>query len=360
MQTQIDLLEPVIEAPGKDESNELELVIQKTGVVQTDKDAILQKFKPILEKINGWKEKAGTLVVTDISQEAEMKEARTARLALRALRVEADNIRKDLKKNSTNYGNAVQYAYNLLESAVTPIEDHLLNQEKFKELALAKIKADKDAMRLKISMPFLEYIPADVNVCDLTDELFVTTLRAARSAKQQADEQKEADKIAAEEAATEQARVNEELRLENEKLKAQQAEVNNKLVEQKKLNDERYQKIINIIGFGDEVNVTELWKYTPEEFAAVKLNKLTAYNAYLLEKSKADAEAKELKHKEATRKAAELAEKSKGDAEKFKGMLRTLETFTAGYEFENKKYIDLKLSVQQLIDKIIIFTEPKI
>lgn len=216
-------------------------VIESAGLEQGTTKNLREKFLPFWEQAERWKEKAQALVVTDESQTAEMKMARTARLALRQIRVEADKTRKALKEDSIRYGKAVQGVYNVIEYLVRPIEEHLLRQEQFVEIrqqqARYRLNAEREAIAAHLS-EFINYTtipPTDAPLADLTAEQFKAVVdNAARLKKEREAEaaRLEAERIEKEK---EDKRIREEnarLRLEAEERERAAAEERRKLEEQ--------------------------------------------------------------------------------------------------------------------------------
>lgn len=138
------------------------------------------KFKPFLEQVDEWKQKAQTLVVTDVSQKEEMKLAKESRLAIRSLRINADKIRKELKEDSLRYGRAVQGIYNVIEDSLKPIEEYLEEQEKFEERLNERIKNDLRLVREERAKPYREYMPQNFDLAILTDDGFEMMIDSAK------------------------------------------------------------------------------------------------------------------------------------------------------------------------------------
>jgi hypothetical protein len=205
-------------------STELVKVIEESGVEQSTAAVLQESFLPFFEQAKQWKEKAATLVVTDASQVREMEMARQARLALKNIRVAADKKRKQLKEDSLRYGKAVQGVYNVIEYLITPIEQHLEEQERFVQIQEAKRRAELTASRQMDLQPFFEFAPPFTgSLGDLTDDDWSKLLQSAKMMHQSHLEEQariEAERIEAERKA-EEARLamiaeNERLRKEAE------------------------------------------------------------------------------------------------------------------------------------------------
>ena len=198
--------------------NELAIITESAGLETTQAQTLLDSFSNLFKEAKGWEDKAKTINVTDISQTEQMKQAREARIALKGIRVNAENKRKELKEKSLREGKAIDGIANVIKALVVPIEEHLEKQEKFAETVEAerKMKMVKDRI-LKLS----EYVQ-DVtfyNLKEMSDESFEKLLANAKKAvedKKLADKKVEEDRIARIKAeAEEQARI----KAENEKLR---------------------------------------------------------------------------------------------------------------------------------------------
>ena len=203
------------------ETNEIVKVVEQSGLEQQTAKTLLESFTPFFEKADEWRQKAETLVVTDVSQTREMKMAREARLALKEIRVNADKTRKALKEDSIRYGKAVQGVYNVIEYLIVPIEQHLEKQEKFAEIQEAERRAKLKAEREAEIQPYVEFIPYGLDFSVMTDEDYAKTLNGARlqlQAKVEAELRAEQERIAKEKAEAEER---ERIRIENERLRAE-------------------------------------------------------------------------------------------------------------------------------------------
>ena len=209
----------------------MELIIVDTTIQPTSADAIRAAFTPFFEQAQKWELQAKSIVVTDRSQKAEMQMARTARLALREVRINAEKTRKELKEESLRYGQAVQSVYNLIAGAIEPLEAHLEEQEKFAERADAKDRAELKAARLAELAPVAEFVPSGLEFATMSEADYSTVLSGAKlqsQAKKDAQEKAEKEakekaereaKEAAEKAAAEKAE-RERMEAENRALRA--------------------------------------------------------------------------------------------------------------------------------------------
>jgi hypothetical protein len=140
------------------------------GLEEQTKQTIIARFATFLERANEWEERAKAIKVTDISQIEEMAQAREGRLILKNIRVEADRTRKELKEDSLSYGRAVQGVYNLIENVISPIEDYLLEQEKFADIIEAERVRNLRQQRQEHMLPYQDYVPLSLDLASMTDE----------------------------------------------------------------------------------------------------------------------------------------------------------------------------------------------
>lgn len=325
-------------------NNQLALVVSETAVDSEIQQMLLDRFTPFLEQAAEWKERAESLVITDISQTREMKMAREARLALREIRLAADKTRKELKEDSLRYGRAVQGVYNVIEAAISPIEKHLEEQEKFKELYELK---QREALRLEreeLVKDYREYVISNINLGEITEEDFNRMLAGAKLQKQAAEqaaikaEEERQARIKAE------AEERERLRIENERLKAEaeerererQVELDRLEMEQRKAN----------------IEAAKLKKEAEAKLASERAER-ERLEAELKAKQEAELKA------EQERQAAIEAELSKGDKAKLSDLISDLEALQSKYEFKAKKNKALYKIVVELLGKIIVYINSK-
>ena len=305
--------------------NELVKVITESGVEESTALTLKSSFLPFFEQAEEWKQKAESLIVTDVSQVREMQMARTARLALRDIRIEADKKRKALKEDTLRYGKAVQGVYNVIEFLIAPIEKHLENQEKFAEVQEAKMKDARLDERLKLIVP-LEIDLQFIDLRNMPDEhfqKFYEDQKAAKEAREQAIKQAEIERLAKEKADAEER---ERIRIENEKLKAEREKREKEIAAErervekekqdkelliKKRNEELKPYIIFIRDFGKMISLDE--PDYQKEFADIKIG---AEQHWEYERKKIQREAKEKQQAELRAKKEREATEAKLKAER--------------------------------------------
>jgi hypothetical protein len=180
---------------------------------------LVARFVPFAQQANELAAEAHGLEVTDEADTAGMAEARRLRLAMKAVRVEADKVRKAEKEYALVVGKAVDWLGRSIRERAEVVEARLEASEKFAERMEAERRAALAAERTEI----LALICDDVTGFDLagmTADAF-DRLRAGLQAAHDQAERERAEAEAARVAAAEAERIERErMREENEKLKA--------------------------------------------------------------------------------------------------------------------------------------------
>ena len=211
------------------ESRDLVVLVENSGMEKTKAQTVLETFTGFFAQASDWEAKAKSLVITDVSQIHEMKMAREGRLQLKEIRVAAEKTKKKLKENILVEGRFIDSIYNLIEGVTKPIENDLLEKEKFVE---RKEQARKDALsaeRVEKLLPY-EIDTSFYNLAEMPDAAFSQLLENTRMAYESrlaAERKAEDDRIAREKAEQEErARI----AAENIRLKAE-AEAREKAIE---------------------------------------------------------------------------------------------------------------------------------
>jgi hypothetical protein len=168
-----------------------------------------------------------------------MLQAKEGRLLLKAKRIEIEKTRKSLKEQSLNEGRLIDGIAKTLTALVEPAEKHLELQERFVEIQEQKRKAELKAKRYELMLPYTEVIdPETLNLGLITEEAFNGILNYAKTTL---DAKVESDRVAKEEKESLEKALAEEkenLRLENERLKAEAIKQQNEARELKAKADE--------------------------------------------------------------------------------------------------------------------------
>ena len=202
------------------ESRELVVLVENSGMEKTKAQTVLDAFTGFFAQASEWETKAKSLVITDISQIHEMKMAREGRLQLKEIRVAAEKTKKKLKENILIEGRFIDGVYNLIAGITTPIENDLLEKEKFVE---RKEQARKDALaaeRVEKLLPY-EIDTSFYNLAEMPEPAFAQLLENTRVAYETriAAERKAEDERIAREKAEQEERAR--IAAENIRLKAE-------------------------------------------------------------------------------------------------------------------------------------------
>ena len=164
---------------------------------------------------------ANKIIVTDESQVDLIEGARTARLALRSVRLNVEKTHKLLKEDSLKKGQLLDLIKRTLTGYIEPIEEHLQNQEDFVKIKEQERKAKLLRERLELLSPFrfegdgLGSIPFS-EMDDRAFETFLIGVKSAHEIREQEKAESERIKIENERLAKEELQ---RIHLENERLR---------------------------------------------------------------------------------------------------------------------------------------------
>lgn len=231
---------------SENKDKDLEIIIQESGLEKTQGQTILDNFTHFFKEASEWETKAKLIVITDVTQAKEMAQAREARLALKNIRVGAENTRKSLKEKALREGKAIDGIANVIKALIVPLEEYLEKQEKFAENIQKEKQEKQDADRLAELLKYTQDISM-YNYKELSEEAFGKLLASLKKSFE--DEQARIQKIEDDRKAKEieDKKETERIRIENEKLKEdarlkEEAEKKEK-DEQKKKDEEQAEKL---------------------------------------------------------------------------------------------------------------------
>ena len=162
--------------------DQLAEVVAAEKVEETTALAIKDGFSDFIAQAEGWEEKALAVNVTDISQTAEMKQARESRLALRQIRIGIEKKHKEVKEDALKRCKAIDAAKRFLVGKIAPLEEHLKIQEEFADRYMEEQRQRRIAERAAQLRAETDFDPDDMNL-DTTDEKFAAVLQQGRDAK---------------------------------------------------------------------------------------------------------------------------------------------------------------------------------
>lgn len=163
-------------------------IVKNEGVINPQAELIIKTFVPIADEAKRLIDGAKDIIVKDENDVVNMGIARERRLALQKIRVKADKERKRLKEDATKYNSAVQGVYNVIEKAISDVEDHLETQEKYAE-NLAKEKAAKIKAERLLELSKYVSDTSVYNLDEMPEEVFANLLSGCKATweKEQAE-----------------------------------------------------------------------------------------------------------------------------------------------------------------------------
>jgi len=222
-------------------TNELQLIVKENKLPEDKTKSLLASFGGYFNKAHEVVKEAMQISVTDETQGDLMLKAREARLSLKDIRVEAEKTRVTLKEQSLREGRAIDGINNLIKALIMPAEEYLEKQEKFAEFKEKERLAKRNAERIAKLSFYVEDITL-YNLEGMSDDAFDKLLagcKLAYDAQKAAEKKAEEERIAKEKA---EAKENERIRLENEKLKEEAIEKQKKIDAENKIRDEKLEK----------------------------------------------------------------------------------------------------------------------
>jgi len=223
------------------QKSELALIVESSGLEKTKAQILLDKFTGYFEIAAEWERKTKELVITDISQKAEMKMAREARLFLKEKRVEVEKTRKFLKDDSLREGQTIDAIAKVLKNLIEPIETQLEQKEKFAEIQEANrkeaLRQERAATLEKMGdYAITSFRMSTLNLGEISQDefdAFKNQIEVDIMKLEQLAQKDEEERLAKEQAELQER---ERIRLENEALK-KEAE------EKQRLHDEQVKKM---------------------------------------------------------------------------------------------------------------------
>lgn len=219
-----------------------DLVITKelAGIEDSKARQIEAVFTPMIEMLKSFESAYDEIVSKEINNEV-CKNAKSLRIKISKIRINADKTRKAQKEEYLRAGNAIQGVYNILKYAVTEKEEKLKEIETyFERLELervSKLQSERQAELIKYDAngEFIE-------LGKMSDEVWHNYLSGVKmnyEAVKEAEAKVEADRIAKERAEKEEQ---ERIRKENELLKKEREKADKKRIALEKENEKKQAK----------------------------------------------------------------------------------------------------------------------
>ena len=326
-------------------SEQIAQIVNAESVEESTALSITGSFESFVTQANDWSAKAKALVVTDISQTAEMKQAKESRLALRRIRINMEEKHKELKADSLSRGRALDGVKRFIKGKIEPLEAHLKKQEEFADRYLEEMRQKKIVERTQSLANETDMDSSMLNLGAMTDEQFDVTLQQgkdARAGRIKREQEAEADRLAAIQAekdkrdaiekenvrlkaeADEKERIAEADRIEREKKEAD-AEAKREKAEKDRLKieadakaeaDKKHRVVLSrqiaMREVDDITNYEELAAMSVEDFdARLQFAKEAAERAIVEREESRKREKKEFARKEAENVAADKVRRDK-------------------------------------------------
>jgi hypothetical protein len=203
-------------------------------VKRTLEEEIQAHFLDFEKQAGEWRERANEIKVTDASQIDLMNEARTARLALKTIRVNVEKRHTELKADALKYGQTLDKIKRTLVGYIEPIEEYLLEQEKFAEVQEEKRRKELFDKRIIELKPYISEQEAKAfPLGDMKDEAFANLLNGYKLAKEAKENEAKAQQTLREEQQLRDEVERKRLAVENEKLRKEKEDQNVKLAKER-------------------------------------------------------------------------------------------------------------------------------
>ena len=216
---------------------------------------ILKGFEVFFEQAAMYESEAKQIIVTDATDVATISRARELRLTLQKIRTGAEREKDKNKADLLVHTRFIDGLFNTVKMVTMPLENHLMEQEKFAEIQLKKMREELREKRLAELAPYevdtsyivLEDMPED-SFNKLVADSKTNFENKQKAIEAQKKEQEEQDKKREQELADakEQKRLAEIERKEQEKkqaeLDARQAKIEKeekRIADEKKAEDEK-------------------------------------------------------------------------------------------------------------------------
>ena len=357
------------------------------GLEESKAADIAAQFKPMLDKMIELEKEYNEVIKLPIEDPATAKKAKEVRLKYVKVRTGTADIHKQQKAFYLAGGRFVDGWKNAQLFASQGIEEKLEEIEKYAERKeaerIAALQADRAQQLATYEVENIEQLQLG-SMSESVWQNFLTGTKMNYEARKEAERKAEEERIERE---RKDAEEREAQRLENERLKKEaqeKAEIRRKREQELRLyivlirdynglldaGEEEYQKQLSELKVGWD----QYCEHEREKEERTKKEKEDAYRRQKEAEEKAEADRKErdrlaaeLKAKqeaeekaEAEKQAAIESELAKGDKEKFTSLLSDLAALKIKYTFKSKKHNQLSGSVNELIDKIINFAQPKL
>lgn len=336
------------------EKTELVILVENSGLEQTKAVKIAETLGSFFAKAEEWRQTIEGIVITNPSEVAKMKMARSGRLGLKEMRLECDKIVKSKRDEIKNRmsddileDKLWLKAFQMIEATFKNLESKAEEKEKFAERWEAEEKDKLKRVRTELLSQYVE----DVSIYplgDFSEDSFQELLNGQKLAYQARidEEKREREARLAREKA--EAEERERVRIENEKLKAEAAEAKRIQAEKDKAIEEER------IRLKEESDKKIAQERAAREMAEKELRerqeKEARLNKEAEERAKADAKAKEI---------AERKAKRAPDKAKIAALLQNITLIELPGDLKSEEGKKIIEDVRILLKKIASYIEEK-
>lgn len=190
--------------------NKVELIIEENQLDTKEKASIVNGFDGFESIAKEWQVKAKQIKVTSINDKEQIALAKEGRKFLKAKRIEIEKNRKAMKETALRKGQAIDAVARFLTSLLKPTEEYLYEQEKFAEIQETKRLDELEATRKEKLSKYVEDVEL-FKVREMEDEAFDKLLASQKRSWE--IEQEEVKKVEEERIAREKAEKIRQLRV---------------------------------------------------------------------------------------------------------------------------------------------------
>jgi hypothetical protein len=272
---------------------------------------LAEVFQPYDLVLSTWKEKADALKVTSVHQVEAMKLARQARLEIKEARVAMEKTRKSMVEGLKKRTGAIDEVARAIRLKMELYEEELRESEEFAERKAIQDKAELKKERELELQPFMES-PIAIDLSELADADYARVLADARLMHQHRAERAkaeaeaaaakaEAERLEQERIKTENAKLNEQLRVEREK---------QRLETEKRVAEEQERNRLEAARRAEEEKERTRLAYEATQ-ARNKLREKEEAEAQVIRERQAEIAREEAERMDAAQKAAETSDTDK-------------------------------------------------
>lgn len=219
-------------------NNKLIKLAENTQLEKTKAQVVMEQFNNFFDEIHQFELQAKEIQITDISQRKEMRDARSIRLNLKNIRLNAEKVKKKLKENILIEGRFIDGVYNLIAGTIKPIENELMEKEKYVERLEEERKERLKNHRIQELSQYVDDTTF-FDLANMNEEAYQQLLRNSKlayEAKIEAEKKAEEERIRKEK---EEEAKREKIRIENEKLKKEAIERENQIEAERKVRERK-------------------------------------------------------------------------------------------------------------------------